>query len=577
MELNPATGAFVPRSRERQPLEMPQGLERSRGTRGQNLSKRRVDSASTAESTMGLCSGFIRSSEEFPERPALEVEGQTLTYRQLRDKAESIAATLLHWDEAADPPLTAIFAYRSVVAFGGVLGALFRGHGYVPLNRTFPPERTRTMLDRSECRAVVVDQASALQLDRILPGIARPLTLLLPETQDVSALSAQWPQHRILGAKDLLASPTTLPLAATPDAIAYLLFTSGSTGTPKGVMIAQQNVLSYLDFVVPRYQLNEGDRCSQTFDMTFDLSAHDMFVTWESGACLCCPTQKGLIKPGGFIVDSRLTTWFSVPSTAVFMKKLGMLKPGMYPGLRLSLFCGEALPMEVAKGWSETAPNSILENIYGPTELTIACTAYRWDRERSPAECELGVVPIGEPMKGMEALLVDESLREVPTGTPGELLMAGPQMAPGYWRDPEKTAKAFLVPPDQAKTYYRTGDRVRRSAPAGPMLYLGRVDNQIKVLGHRVELGEVEAAVREASGIDGVVAVGWPKSSGGADGIEVFLQTDAVDRAALTRMLTSRLPSYMMPRRIHCLPIFPVNSNGKFDRQQLTKILETIP
>lgn len=524
-----------------------------------------------------LWSGFLRSSERFPERPALEVEGRRFTYAELRQKAETIAATLLRCDEGGEPRLTAVFAYRSAVAFSGVLAALLRGHGYVPLNRTFPPERTRTMLERSECRAVVVDQASAAQLDRILPGIDRPLTLLLPEVQEVSGLRAQWPHHRILGATDLVASPAGLPVAADPDAVAYLLFTSGSTGIPKGVMVAQRNVLSYLDFVVPRYRLHEGDRCSQTFDMTFDLSAHDMFVTWESGACLCCPTQKALIKPGAFIVQSRLTTWFSVPSTAVFMKRLGMLKPGMYPGLRLSLFCGEALPVEVAKGWGEAAPQSILENIYGPTELTIACTTYRWSREHSPAECELGVVPIGEPMTGMEALLVDEELREVPPGAPGELLMTGPQMTLGYWRDPEKTAKAFLVPPGRTKTHYRTGDRVRRPAPDRPLVYLGRVDNQIKVLGHRVELGEIEAAVREASGVDGVVALGWPKAPGGAGGVEVFLQTETADRAALTRTLASRLPGYMVPRRIHCLPAFPVNSNGKFDRKQLTRILETTP
>src|SRR5439155_5413193 len=204
----------------------------------------------------------------------------------------------------------------------------------------------------------------------------------------------------------------------------------------------------------------EEDRCSQTFDVTFDLSVHDMFVTWEAGACLCCPTRKELIKPGEFISGSRLTTWFSVPSTGVFMKKLGMLKPDMYPGLRLSLFCGEALPTEVARAWSEAAPNSIIENIYGPTELTIACTAYRWNRDSSPAECELGIVPIGEPFDGTEAIVVDENLQEVSVGMPGELLMTGPQVTLGYWQDPERTSKAFVIPPGRRQIYYRTGDRV---------------------------------------------------------------------------------------------------------------------
>src|SRR6202043_2674822 len=131
---------------------------------------------------------------------------------------------------------------------------------------------------------------------------------------------------------------------------------------------------------------------------------------------------------------------FSVPSTAVFMKKLGTLKPGTYPSVRLSLFCGEALPMEVVRAWAEAAPNSGIENIYGPTELTIACTAYCWDRDRSPSECHLGIVPIGEPFDGMDAIVVDEDLKEVPLGNPGELLVTGEQLTPGYWRDGEKTA-----------------------------------------------------------------------------------------------------------------------------------------
>src|SRR5439155_9357275 len=266
---------------------------------------------------------------------------------------------------------------------------------------------------------------------------------------------------------------------------------------------------------------------------TFDLSAHDMFVAWESGACLCCPTQKQLIKPGAFINDARLTVWFSVPSTAVFMRRFGVLKPGMYPGLRLSLFCGEALPVEIVRHWALAAPNSVIENIYGPTELTIGCTAYRWDNANSPDECEQGIVPIGQPFDGMRALIVDEQLGEVEDGRDGELLMTGPQLSPGYWQDEEKTRQAFVPVAGKNGAFYRTGDRVRRPRPGEPLVYLGRLDNQIKVLGHRVELGEVEAAVRQVSGLEGVVALGWPRTESGADGIEVFLETDNFDTDAL--------------------------------------------
>src|SRR5206468_1698159 len=162
--------------------------------------------------------------------------------------------------------------------------------------------------------------------------------------------------------------------------------------------------------------------------------------------------------------------------------------------------------------------NSRIENIYGPTELTIACTAYRWDNVTSPADCEHGTVPIGEPFEDMEALIVDEELREVEAGQEGELIMTGSQLSQGYWRDQEKTRRAFVSLPGRQNIYYRTGDRVRRAAP-----YLGRADNQIKVLGHRVELGEVESVVRSISGADAVVAIAWPSASN-AEAIELFVE-----------------------------------------------------
>ncbi len=235
-------------------------------------------------------------------------------------------------------------------------------------------------------------------------------------------------------------------------------------------MVSHANVHHYLDNVTKRYGFTSNDRLSQTFDLTFDLSAHDMFVAWETRENLCCPTQKQSIKPGAFINDARLTVWFSVPSTAVFMRRLGVLKPGMYSGLRLSLFCGEALPVDIARHWALAAPNSVIENIYGPTELTIGCTAYRWDNANSPDECEQGIVPIGQPFDGMRTLIVNEQLREVEDGKDGELLMTGPQLSLGYWHDEVKTRQAFVPVPSKTDIYYRTGDRVRRPAANRPLV-----------------------------------------------------------------------------------------------------------
>jgi amino acid adenylation domain-containing protein len=524
--------------------------------------------------TRSLASGFLRCAEELSERPALWVGGEEHTYAQLREGAATIAATL-QAHPADDGPLAAVFAHRSATAFAGVLGVLMAGRGYVPLNHTLPPGRTRLMLQRCGARAVVVDPDSADQLPEVLAGLDAPFTVVAPDHPDPTALAAALPGHRVLGRRDLARSSAWTPAATEADALAYLLFTSGSTGTPKGVVVAQRNVFHYVDVLVERYDVGEEDRFSQTHDMTFDNSVLDMFVAWERGACVCCPSPKALIKPGAFIRAQRLTTWFSVPSTAIFMRRLGELKPGSYPTLRWGLFAGEPLPLEVARAWVAAAPGCTVENLYGPTEVTVDCTLYRWDPGTSPAQCEQGVVPIGHPLPDMTTLVAGPELREVAPGEVGELLVAGPQVTLGYWGDPERTAASFVVPPGRGEVFYRTGDRVRRPRhPDGPLTYLGRADHQIKVRGVRIELGEVEAAVRDATGADAVVAIGWPRSETGYDGIVAFVGTPELDAPSVRARVAERLGAHMVPRSFVALAELPLNSSGKFDRGALRRSLE---
>src|SRR5438046_9606091 len=197
----------------------------------------------TTDSPRLLWAGFLRSCEQFPTRRAIDVAGREVTYQQLAYLAKRLAATLQAGAVLGAVPLTAVFAYRSETAYAAVLGALMAGHGYVPLNRTFPVDRTRLMLERSMCRSVIVDEGSEPQLSELLRGLATPMVILCPDRVDATEASANLPGHSVVGANELVDAMRWRPPQVSQNAIAYLLFTSGSTGQPKGVMLSHTNLL----------------------------------------------------------------------------------------------------------------------------------------------------------------------------------------------------------------------------------------------------------------------------------------------------------------------------------------------
>jgi amino acid adenylation domain-containing protein len=520
-----------------------------------------------------LISGFFRSLLANPSSPSLELGEQVLSYEQLWNYAGKITACL---KDSLDPSekVVAILASRSVGAYGGILGVLGSGRGYVPLNPKFPLERTLTMLNASGCRTLVVGQECAATLESLLPRLDKPLTLMVPDPEwepDGRLFSP----HRVVSARQL--SRVADPSEPTVDgnATAYLLFTSGSTGVPKGVAVSQSNVVAYMEYAAKRFGIHAGDRCSQNFDLTFDLSVHDLFTCWDAGATLCPYTEQTL-TPATLVDEKELTCWFSVPSVAMFASKLGLLQPEAFPTLRWSLFCGEALSSSLAAAWQQAANNSILENLYGPTEATIAITYYRWDSATSPAVCVGGLVPIGWPFDGQQVCVVNEELAPVPTGERGELCLGGSQVTSGYLNDREKTARTFVRSVHTGdQVWYRTGDLVRQDE-RGCLFYLGRRDFQVKVSGYRVELQEIDLVLREAVRTELAVAIPWPLSEGSASGIVGVLSgSDPAHDEQVIAACESRLPRYMVPNRIYHFPQIPLNVNGKIDRGKITEMLAT--
>jgi amino acid adenylation domain-containing protein len=353
------------------------------------------------------------------------------------------------------------------------------------------------------------------------------------------------------------------------DDIAYIIFTSGSTGAPKGVMIPAGALRQYVGAVSAVLGLRASDRVLGIAELSFDVSAHNMFATWEAGAALHILPASATLNVVKFARQFRLTVWNSVPSMAGMLRQVKALAPGSLPDLRVTAFGGEALPAAIVEAWRVAAPHSAIFNVYGPTEATIGCVAQEIGAPM-PLTPGRDVIAIGQPFPGIEARIVDTHGQTLPDGMPGELLLAGAQLAAGYLGKPELTAQRFPI--IDGKRCYRTGDHALRDA-AGRIHCLGRIDNQVKILGHRIELDEIDTHLRSASGIDMVSSVAWPLLQGTAHGIVAFVGAEDIDHGALLGALKARLPAYMVPHRVLALPALPLNPSGKVDRQALQRLL----
>jgi amino acid adenylation domain-containing protein len=514
-----------------------------------------------------LAAPFFRRVQTQPSRPALCIDGREISYGELGLQASRIARWLVDAGISRGARV-GVLASRHPLAYAGILGTAWAGATYVPLNPKSPAARLIGLLERAQLSALIVDESGIESLSPELLESAPARVLAAHQAPERMA-------RRAVDTQDVLLAlpPLEQPVELQADDLAYLMFTSGTTGVPKGVMVTVGNVEHFLGVMQARYRIVPQDRLSQFFDLTFDLSVFDMFMAWSGGACLFPVSEIERLSPGNFIRKHALSVWFAVPSAIAFMLRVKALAPGAFPSLRLSLFCGEALPADSAARWREAAPNGVLENLYGPTEATVACLVEPCTETICATEGR-GIVAIGAAFEGMTAAIVDSRRQFVSRGEVGELALSGPQISAGYWRDEELTREQLPVlhhPRIGRQVFYLTRDGAREDEH-GRFHFLGRVDNQVKIHGHRVELEEIDAHLRALCGSE-AAAVAWPVQHASADGVVAFVAGSELSSDEIQRAMKQLVPAYMVPRRIVRLEHLPLTANGKTDRAALARML----
>lgn len=485
---------------------------------------------------VALLDSFRGACATHADRTALVAAGRSHTYRDLAAHVAGIARLVGTGDTVG------ILAYDDVETYAAIFAVWLSGKAMVPLSPAHPAERNAAILAQAEPSVVLGSR------DEAFATLAPRTTARFVRTGGVREDGAPLPGAGV-----------------SPDAVAYVLFTSGSTGVPKGVPITHAALDAFLAaFDALGLGIDANDRVLQMFELTFDLSLMSYCVPLTRGAAVHTVPPDGIkyLEVCRVLEEGRVTCALMVPSI------LAHLRPYFdelaLPDLRASLFCGEALPDDLARRWSACAGNARVWNVYGPTEATIFCTAYECVRGAA-YKATNGVVGIGRPMQGVEVAVVDERGDPVAAEGRGELVLAGAQLTHGYWRDPERTARAFFT--RDGRRFYRTGDLCSRDAD-GDLRYHGRIDHQVKVQGYRVELAEIEHHARELAGLDHLAAVAVPDGAGN-NVIDLFVERLDGDPAALASGLAARLPSYMLPARIVGLDALPLNANGKIDRPAL--------
>jgi amino acid adenylation domain-containing protein len=506
----------------------------------------RANDTSGPPSTGLLLDKYRRQVLRQPDALALVGPGVRLSYDELDARARALGHEL-RAAGARPNQLVAIVMEKGWEQIVAVLGVLYAGAAYLPIDAATPAERLAELL--ADARA-----AQAVTQVRWQAGIA------WPDGIQTFAVADGPP------ANDL-----PLDLVNDPKDIAYVIYTSGSTGVPKGVVMDHAGVLTTLDDLQARFELKPDDQAIALTPLTFDLSVFDMFTLLSAGGSLVVPEAEALRDPArvaNWLRTEHITVWNTVPTLMGLLLDYLAEQSGPAAGaLRLVMLSGDWIPVQMPGRVRELFPQAALFSLGGATEAAIWSILHPIG-ELAP---ETHSVPYGTAMQNQQMHVLNDVLEPSPVNVPGELYISGDGLAQGYWGDAEKTDQAFIQHPRRGTRLYRTGD-LAAYRPEGWIELLGRVDFQVKIQGFRVELGEIQTVLASHPAVAECVA----RAFGGRFeqkrlAAYVIAAGMPPSESELHDYLAQRLPSYMLPHRIDVLDSFPLTASGKIDRSALTE------
>jgi len=482
---------------------------------------------------------FFLASEKYAGSNAFCINEVFYSYKQLGETISAIRASVK--ELRTDNINVGLVANDDIETYAAIIALWLEGKCYVPVNPETPAERNRNVLTQAGA-SVVIDSS-----DEVL-----------------------FPELNVIRSKELAFTKLDLePVQVDDDALAYIFFTSGTTGVPKGVPISRTNLAGFIKaFFELGITMDPSDKCLQMFELTFDLSVMSYLAPLLRGACVYT-IPKNKIKfnyIADLLEEHQLTVALMVPSIIHYLRPY--FDEINCASMKFSLFCGEALPLDVTSEWAACIPNAKIMNVYGPTEDTIFCTHYTYNRN-GENKVSNGLMSIGKAMNGTFTIIVNDKKEMVNTGEKGELCLGGVQLTPGYWKNDEKNKEAFFYISYQGEStrFYKTGDLCQADAE-GDIMYLGRIDSQIKVQGFRVELSEIEFFAKEFLNKVNAVAIAFTNKLHNTE-IGMVVESTEFDTKPLLEYMKTKMPGYMIPTQMRFINSFPLNTNGKIDRKLL--------